>query len=163
MEFSASSHRSCFFCTSRDNRYEASLSESVQRVSHSLFQHDTEFFRWTRGIHCLPAYSRLSQKSWYAISIFDVSGGGNLSTDSSVKRQKRFQSALRKSQRFTGSLWATTLRVSCSTMMKALFLWASCSMTEILSAVSLSVFSWSMLGRQSSAAFLLPCPEKGVL
>jgi len=28
-------------------------------------------------------------------------------------------------------------------------------MTEILSAVSPSVFSWSMLGHQSSAAFLL--------
>ena len=36
-------------------------------------------------------------------------------------------------------------------------------MTEILSAVSPSVFSWSMLGRGSSAAFLLPRPEKGVL
>jgi len=33
-------------------------------------------------------------------------------------------------------------------------------MTEILS--SPSVFSWSMLGRRSSAAFLLPRPEKGV-
>jgi len=36
-------------------------------------------------------------------------------------------------------------------------------MTEILSAVSPSVFSWSMLGCGSSAAFLLPCPEKGAL
>ena len=35
-------------------------------------------------------------------------------------------------------------------------------MTEILSAVSPSVFSWSMLGRRSSAAFLLLRPEKGV-
>ena len=35
-------------------------------------------------------------------------------------------------------------------------------MTEILSAVSPSVFSWSMLGRRSLAAFLLPRPEKGV-
>ena len=35
-------------------------------------------------------------------------------------------------------------------------------MTEILSAVSPLVFSWSMLGRRSSAAFLLPRPEKGV-
>ena len=35
-------------------------------------------------------------------------------------------------------------------------------MTEILSAVSPSVFSRSMLGRRSSAAFLLPRPEKGV-
>jgi len=40
---------------------------------------------------------------------------------------------------------------------------ASCSMTEILSAVSPSVFSWSVLGRGSSAAYLLPRPEKGVL
>jgi len=36
-------------------------------------------------------------------------------------------------------------------------------MTEILFAVSPSVFSWSMLGRGSSAAFLLPLPEKFVL
>jgi len=48
-------------------------------------------------------------RPWYAPSIFDVSEGGNLSTDSSVRRQKRFQSALRKFQRFTGSLWAGTL------------------------------------------------------
>ena len=38
-----------------------------------------------------------------------MSGGGNLSTDSSVRRRKRFQSALRKFQRFTGSLWAGKL------------------------------------------------------
>jgi len=36
-------------------------------------------------------------------------------------------------------------------------------MTEIVSAVSSSVFNWSMLGRGSSAAFLLPCPEKATL
>jgi len=41
--------------------------------------------------------------------MFDVSGGGTLSTDSPVRRQKRFQSALQKFQRFTGSLWAGTL------------------------------------------------------
>ena len=35
-------------------------------------------------------------------------------------------------------------------------------MTEILSAVSPSVFSWRMLGRRSSAAFVLSRPEKGV-
>jgi len=35
-------------------------------------------------------------------------------------------------------------------------------MTEILSVVSPSVFSWSMLGRRSSAAFVLPRPEKSV-
>ena len=40
-----------------------------------------------------------------------VSGGSNLSTDSPVRRQKRFQSALRKFQRFTGSLWAGTLNL----------------------------------------------------
>jgi len=55
------------------------------------------------------ANSRLSQKAWYVPSIFDVSGGGNLSTDSLVRRQKRFQSALRKFQRFTRSLWVGTL------------------------------------------------------
>ena len=40
--------------------------------------------------------------------MFVVSRGGNLSTDSSVRRQKRFQSALQKFQRFTGSLQAGT-------------------------------------------------------
>jgi len=39
----------------------------------------------------------------------NVSGGGNLSTYSPVRGQKRFQSALQKFQRFTGSLWAGTL------------------------------------------------------
>jgi len=33
-------------------------------------------------MHYLTADSKLSQKSWYALSIFYVSGGGNLSTDS---------------------------------------------------------------------------------
>ena len=42
---------------------------------------------WMPGIHCLAARSRLSQISWYALSIFDVPGGGNLSTDSPVRRQ----------------------------------------------------------------------------
>jgi len=51
----------------------------------------------------------LSQACWHPLSIFSVSGGGNLSTDSSVRRQKRFQSALRKFQSFTGSLWTGTL------------------------------------------------------
>ena len=37
--------------------------------------------------------------------------------------------------------------VSCRTMMKALLLYASCSATAILFAVSPSVYSWSMLGR----------------
>jgi len=64
-----------------------------------------------RGIHSLAAESRLSQKSWYALSISGVCGGGNLSTDSPARRQKRFQSALRKFQRFTGSLWAGTLNL----------------------------------------------------
>jgi len=50
MELTASSHRSCFFCPSRDIRDEAALSESVPtgsrikerlRVSHSLSQHGT--------------------------------------------------------------------------------------------------------------------------
>ena len=60
-------------------------------------------------MHCLVTDSKLSQKSWYAPSISVVSGGGNLSTDSPVRRQKRFQSALRKFQPFTGSLWTGTL------------------------------------------------------
>jgi len=76
-----------------------------------LSQHGTSFFRRPRGIHCLAAESRLSQKSWYAPSIFGVTRGGNLSTDSSVRRQKHFQSALQKFQRFTGSLWAGTLNL----------------------------------------------------
>jgi len=50
MEFTASSHRSCFFCCSRGSSDEAALSKSVptgvrvkerQRVSHSLSQHGT--------------------------------------------------------------------------------------------------------------------------
>jgi len=46
--------------------------------------------------------------------------------------------------------------------MNALLLYASCSITVILLAVSPSVFSWSKLGHGSSlAAFLLPRPEKG--
>jgi len=45
---------------------------------------------WMPGIHCLAARSRLSQISWYALSIFDVPGGGNLSTDSPVRRQSTF-------------------------------------------------------------------------
>ena len=57
----------------------------------------------------MAADSRFSQKYWYALSIFKISVGGNLSTDSPVRRQKLFQSALRKFQRFTGSLWAGTL------------------------------------------------------
>jgi len=118
MEFTASSHCFCFFYPSRYSRDEAALSESDPtgarvkerlRVLHSLSQHGTQFFRRPCGIHCLAAESRLSQKSCYALSTFDVSGGGNLSTDSSVRRQKRFQSALGKLQRTTGSLWAGTL------------------------------------------------------
>ena len=54
--------------------------------------------------------------------------------------------------------------VSCRKKMKALFLQASCSLTEILVCCEPSVFSWSILGRGSSlASFLLPRPEKGVL
>ena len=47
MELTASSHRSCFFCCSRESRVEAALSEAVptgaliKRVSHSLSQHCT--------------------------------------------------------------------------------------------------------------------------
>jgi len=47
----------------------------------------------------------------YALSISGVSRGGDLSTDSPVRRQKRFQLALQKFQRFTGSLWAGTLNL----------------------------------------------------
>ena len=117
MDLTASSHRSCFFCYSRD---EAALSESVptrvwmkerQRVSHSLSQLGTQFFLRLRGIHCLAAKSRLSQKSWHALSIFGVSAGGNLLTDSPVRRQKRFHSALQKFQRFSRLLWAGTLNL----------------------------------------------------
>jgi len=62
-------------------------------------------------MHCLAADGRLSQKSWYALTIFGVSGGGNLSTDSPVRKRKHFQSALRKFQRFTRWLWAGTLNL----------------------------------------------------
>jgi len=47
-------------------------------------------------MHSLAADSRLSQKSWYALSMFDVSGGDNLSTDSSVRRQKDIPVSLAK-------------------------------------------------------------------
>ena len=66
--------------------------------------------------------SRPSKNSWYALSMFVVSGGGNLSTDSPVRRQERFESALRKPQRFTGSLWAGTLSVSVSGVLR----WGRC-------------------------------------
>ena len=68
MELTALSHRSCFFCSSRDSRDEAALSGSVPtrarmkerlRVSHSLSQHGTYFFRRPRGMHYLAADSRL--------------------------------------------------------------------------------------------------------
>ena len=61
------------------------------------------------------------------------------------------------------NLSAVVQWVSGRAMMKALFLYASCSMTAILSAVSPRCVSWRMLGRGSQAAFLLPRPEKGVL
>jgi len=69
------------------------------------------FIRWPWGMHCLAANSRFSQKSWYALSIFDVSEDCNLSTDSPVRKQYHFQWALQKFQRFTGSPWAGTLSV----------------------------------------------------
>ena len=59
-------------------------------------------------MHCLTTDSMLLQKSWYILSIWDVSGGGNLLRDSSVRRQKHVQSALPKFQCVTGSLWAGT-------------------------------------------------------
>jgi len=55
-------------------------------------------------MHCLAANKKLSQNDCYSFSMFPVSGGGNLSTDSAVKRQKLFQSAFLKFQRFTGWL-----------------------------------------------------------
>jgi len=116
MKFTASSHRSCFFCPSRDSRDKAALSESVPTGSRMKDSESRTLcpawhivFRWPLGILCWPAECRLSQNSSYAPSIFDVSGGDNLSTDSSVRRQKCFQSALRKFQRFAGSLWAAVI------------------------------------------------------
>ena len=44
---------------------------------------------------------------------------------------------------------------------KALFLYVSCSMTEILFSASLSVFGLRMLGRGSSAAFFAAVPWEG--
>ena len=41
--------------------------------------------------------------------LMELTAGGNLSTDSPVRRQKRFQSALWKFQHFTGWLWKGTL------------------------------------------------------
>ena len=91
MELTASSHRSCFFCSSRQSRNKAVISESVPtgarrnerwRVSHSLSEHNTKFLRPPREMHCLAANSTLLQNSSYAFSMFVVSGGGNLLTDS---------------------------------------------------------------------------------
>jgi len=111
MEFTASSHGFCF-CFTRESRtkrlYQSQsplgLGWKSDGESRTLYPSMAQFLRCPHGIHCLTADSRLSQKSWYAFS-FDVSGGCNLSTDSRVRRQKRFLSALRKFQRFTRSLW----------------------------------------------------------
>ena len=61
------------------------------RLSHPLSQHGAQFLRRPRGMHCLAANSRLSKNAWYTFSVFVESGGGNLSTDSPARRQKRFQ------------------------------------------------------------------------
>ena len=53
----------------------------------------------SRKILGMPSWCLLCPDSW----------GGNLSKDSPERRQKRFQSALQKFQRFAGSLWAGTL------------------------------------------------------
>ena len=63
-------------------------------------------------MHCLAANSKLSQNSWYAFLMFVVLRGGNLSTNSPVRMQKRFQLALQKLQHFSGSLWAKTSSLS---------------------------------------------------
>ena len=61
------------------------------------------------------------------------------------------------------NLSAVVQWVSCRTIMKALYLQASYPVTEVLSAVNPSAFSWSILSRgSSSAALLLLRPEKGV-
>ena len=63
IEFTASSHWSCFFCCSRDSRDEAAQSESVPtqarmdewwRVSHSLSKHSTQTLRRPCGMDCGP-------------------------------------------------------------------------------------------------------------
>jgi len=71
-----------------------------------LSQHGTLFLRRPRGIHfCLRiSGTRKNLGRAYAFSMFVVSRCGNLSTNSQVRRQKRFQTALRKFQRFTRSL-----------------------------------------------------------
>ena len=48
-------------------------------------QHGTQFLRRPGGINCLVANSRLLHSSWYAFSVFFVSGGGDLSTDYSAE------------------------------------------------------------------------------
>jgi len=57
-----------------------------------------------KGILYSAANNGLSHNSWYAFPMLVLSGGGNLSTDFLLRKQKRFQSTLRKFQHFTGSL-----------------------------------------------------------
>jgi len=60
---------------------------------------------YTLWLECQKSMKLIaSWYAWYAFSMFVVSGGGNLPTDSLVRRQKCFQSDLRKFQYFTGLL-----------------------------------------------------------
>jgi len=107
IELTASSHRSCLFCSSRESRDEAALSESFptgsrKHIVSSTTTWDTLFSRNSSLLH----------GSWHAFSMFIVSGGGHLSTDSSLRTQKRFHSVLREFKRFTGSLQAETVSLS---------------------------------------------------
>ena len=118
MALTACSHRSCFFCSSRECRDEAALSVCPQWSSdEGAIEGLALFVAAWRTVLVTTTWDTLFGRGYqahakivvYALSMFDVSGGCNLSTDSPVRSQKRFQSTLQKFQRFTGSLWAGTL------------------------------------------------------
>ena len=118
MDLTASSYRSCFFCSSRDSWDEAALSESVplalgwrsDRGSCTLcpsMAHSSSDVHV--GYSACPRIVGSRKNPGMPSQYLKMSAKGNLSTDSHVWRQKRFQSALQKSQCFTGLLWAGTL------------------------------------------------------
>jgi len=57
---------------------------AMKGLAHFV-QHGTQFLRRSGGINCLVANSRFLHSSWYAFSVFFVSGGGDLSTDYPVE------------------------------------------------------------------------------
>jgi len=107
---------------------------------------------------------------WHNHSVSDWSGDGSTSDHSNRSWTNVARPwFLLRIDPGSEKLWITSLSAvmqwaSCGTMLKALFLLARCSVTEILLSLSPSVCSWSMLGHgSSSAVFLQPRPDKGVV